>query len=114
MANARRWWGTGLGLALTLVVHVSMLVLHGDEGRVVAMWYLPAIVVASYLGGLWPGLVAAVASAASSLWLCAPMNSFAVRDPIDLQRAALLIVLGSICAATFESLHSATRRLAKS
>ena len=73
--------------------------------------YLPAVTFASWLGGLWPGLLATgLAAGACLLTHHLPDPSFSLSNPHDRARLAVFLAEGVLLSGTMAMLHEARRR----
>jgi PAS domain S-box-containing protein len=76
------------------------------------MTFFPAVTIAAYFGGFWPGLLATFLSAV--LANCFPtrqLSSFDVTSAIDVAALILFVLVGTIISGLCESLHRAQRRI---
>ncbi len=70
------------------------------------MTFFPAVMIAAYFGGLWPGIVATVLSAAASNYFVTRQIPFVhFSDVNDLAALILFVLVGTIISALCESLH---------
>src|SRR4051794_14284838 len=82
------------------------------EDAVPHMTFFPAVMVAAYFGGFWPGLLATVLSAGAANWfITQPYSTFPFRTVNDVAAVILFVLVGAIISALCESLHQARRRL---
>ncbi len=83
------------------------------EDAVPHMTFFPAVMVAAYFGGFWPGVLATVLGAvAANFVLTEPLRSFHGTPVKDGAALVLFLVVGTIISGLCESLHRAQRRLA--
>jgi PAS domain S-box-containing protein len=76
------------------------------------MTFFPAVMLAAYLGGFWPGLLATVLSAvAANYFFTKQLPSFQVTRVNDVSALILFLLVGTIISGLCESLHRARRRL---
>jgi PAS domain S-box-containing protein len=76
------------------------------------MAFFPAVILAAYFGGLWPGLLATLLSAAAAdFFLLEPRYSFAIADPVNTIALVLFLLVGTMLSILSESLHRTRRRL---
>jgi PAS domain S-box-containing protein len=76
------------------------------------MAFFPAILIAAYLGGFAPGLVATVVSAfAATYFLVGPPYSLEITSIRNAVALGLLVLVGAIISGLSESLHRARRRV---
>ncbi|SIO27945.1 PAS domain S-box-containing protein [Singulisphaera sp. GP187] len=81
-------------------------------GRALYMTFLPAILVAAYLGGFWPGFLATALSAlAVTYYFTEPLYSFRVGSATDMSALPLFILIGTVISVLSEALHRAWRRI---
>ena len=77
--------------------------------------FLPAVLIAAYLGGFGPGLLATVVSAlAATFFLVAPHYSFAINSGSDAVALVVFLLVGVIISGLMESLDRSRRRIAAS
>jgi K+-sensing histidine kinase KdpD len=75
------------------------------------MTFFPAVMIAAYFGGFWPGLLATLLSAvAANYFLTRQLDSFDFHT-YDVVALILFVVVGAIISGLCESLHRAQRRL---
>ena len=108
-----RWIAYGaavLAPVATLLIRWPMAGMVGDRAMYIA--FIPAILLAAYLGGLGPGLVATVlGSALSSYFLIDPLYSLRVGTPPDVAALILFVLVGAISSCLGESVHRNRRRI---
>jgi two-component system sensor histidine kinase/response regulator len=76
------------------------------------MTFFPAVMIAAYFGGFWPGLLATALSAvAANYFLTQQLYSFQVKSVNDLVALILFVLVGTIISGLCESLHRAQRRI---
>src|SRR5258707_5389210 len=76
------------------------------------MTFFPAVMIAAYFGGFWPGLLATCLSAvAANYFLTGQLSSFQVTSVNDVAALILFVLVGTIISGLCESLHRARRRL---
>jgi PAS domain S-box-containing protein len=76
------------------------------------MTFFPAVMIAAYFGGFWPGLLATMLSAgAANYFLTGQMHSFHITSANDMAPLTLFVLTGAIISGLSESLHRAHRRL---
>jgi PAS domain S-box-containing protein len=85
------------------------------DGKVTFMTFIPAVVLSAYYGGLWPGLLATLLSAAAGTWFLqftGELHSFS-EGPWTAQAVGLVLfaLTGVIISALTESLQRAHRRI---
>jgi len=99
-----------LGPAVTLLVRWPLEVALGD--RVLYMAFFPAVILAAYFGGLWPGLLATSLSAlAATYFLVEPLHSLEITTVRDAIALSLFVLVGTIISGLSESLHRSRRRI---
>ena len=77
--------------------------------------FLPAVLIAAYLGGFGPGLLATVVSAlAATFFLVEPHYSFAINSGSDPGALVVFLMVGVIISGLMESLDRSRRRIAAS
>ncbi len=82
------------------------------EDAVPHMTFFPAVMIAAYFGGFWPGLVATVLSAvAANSFLTRQISSFHITSVNDVAALFLFVLVGTIISGLCESLHRARRRV---
>src|SRR5947209_2790455 len=73
------------------------------------MTFFPAVMLAAYFGGLWPGLVATFLSAiAANIFLTKHVQGETANDVAAL---ILFLLVGTIISSLSEALHRARRRM---
>jgi PAS domain-containing protein len=93
-------------IATELLYHVDRrLQQHG-----IMAFFLAAVVVAAWRGGVMPAVFATVLSVLIGAWILPPDNSFRVSDPDDIIRLSLFVFL----AALISYLHFARARVERS
>ena len=76
------------------------------------MTFFPAVMIAAYFGGFWPGLLATLLSAvAANYFLTQQLASLNITRPNDVVAAILFVLVGTIISGLCESLHRAQRRI---
>jgi PAS domain S-box-containing protein len=76
------------------------------------MTFFPAVMIAAYFGGFWPGLLATLLSAvAANYFLTRQLASFQVTSVNDVACLILFLLVGTIISGLCESLHRARHRL---
>jgi C4-dicarboxylate-specific signal transduction histidine kinase len=75
------------------------------------MTFFPAVVVAAYFGGFWPGLLATILGAlAANYFLTEQLRTLHTTDINDVTAAILFVAVGAIISGLSEALHRAQRR----
>ena len=110
-----RWIAYGAAVLAplsTLLIRWPFGPMVGD--RVMYIAFIPAILLAAYLGGLGPGLVAAALGAVlATYFLIEPRFSFRVESAPDVAALILFVLVGpQSVAAWANSLHLKRRRIA--
>ena len=81
------------------------------DGRYPFLTFYPAITVAAWLGGLWPGLLVTAGSAASAAWMSpVPAGFSSVAALGDAVALAVFVFVGAIISGALESVHRAAAR----
>ena len=89
-----------LAPAVTLLVQWPLWPVQGD--RVLYMAFFPAVLIAAYLGGLWPGLLATCLSAlAATYFLVDPPYSLAVTTVPDAVALSIFVLCEIYRIATY-------------
>src|SRR5438105_2675235 len=82
------------------------------EDAVPHMTFFPAVMIAAYFGGFWPGLLATGLSAvAANYFLTRQLSSFHVTSVNDVVALVLFVLVGTIISGLCESLHRARHRI---
>src|SRR5437660_4816041 len=98
-----------LATALSLLIRWPLGPVLGDA--VPHMTFFPAVMIAAYFGGFWPGLLATILSAiAANYFLTGQLRSFYVTGVNDIAALILFVLVGTIISGLCESLHRARRR----
>src|ERR1700680_4235826 len=99
-----------LAPAVSLVVRWPLWPVLGDA--VPHMTFFPAVMIAAYFGGFWPGLLATLVSAVTAnYFLTQQLPSFQVKSVNDGVAVILFVLVGTIISGLCESLHRARRRI---
>src|SRR5439155_11282497 len=99
-----------LATAASLLIRWPLRPVLGDA--VPHMTFFPAVMIAAYFGGFWPGLLATALSAvAANYFLTGQLRSFHVTSVNDVAALVLFVLVGAILSGLCESLHRARRRL---
>jgi PAS domain S-box-containing protein len=76
------------------------------------MIFFPAVMIAAYFGGLWPGMLATALSAvAANYFFPGPVRPIHVSGVNDVAALILFVLVGTIISGLCESLHRARRRI---
>ncbi|HWE94924.1 MAG TPA: PAS domain S-box protein [Tepidisphaeraceae bacterium] len=104
-------YGVALGAtALSLLVRWPLWPVLGNA--VPQMTFFPAVMIAAYFGGFWPGVVATVLSAFAANYFVAGRPSALHFTRVNETAALVLFILvGTIISALCESLHRVRRQL---
>src|SRR5438105_7711224 len=98
-----------LATAGSLLVRWPLWPVLGDV--VPHMTFFPAVMIAAYVGGFWPGMLATILSAiAANYFLTEQLHSFHVTIN-DMAALILFVLVGTIISGLNESLHRAHRRI---
>src|SRR5262245_51856733 len=99
-----------LAPAVCLLVRWPLWPVLGDA--VAHMTFFPAVMIAAYFAGFWPGMLATFLSAvAANYFLNHQLSSFHVRSVNDIAALILFVLVGTILSGLSEALHRARRRL---
>ncbi len=99
-----------LGPVVSLLIRWPLRPVLGEG--VPHMAFFPAVLLAAYFGGLWPGLLATLLSAAAGDFLfLEPRYSFSIVDPVNAVALVLFLLVGIMLSILSESLHRTRRRL---
>jgi len=75
------------------------------------IFFVPAVTISAWQGGLWPGLLAtALASALCSYHYFPPIGSLAIANPNDVARLAAFVFQGILTSLLMEWIHRARRQ----
>jgi PAS domain S-box-containing protein len=104
-------YGTALlALALGLLLRWQLSAVLGE--RALYSTYLPAVMLAAYFGGFWPGLLITLLSAlANNFLLVPPFYTLDLKGPGDSVALLLFLIVGLFISGLSESLHRAQRRI---
>jgi PAS domain S-box-containing protein len=76
------------------------------------MIFFPAVMLAAYVGGFWPGVLAtALGAAAAVYFLTTQPQCFHGTTVNEVAALALFVLVGTVISGLFESLHRARRRI---
>src|SRR5438132_1853985 len=75
------------------------------------MTFFPAVMIAAYFGGFWPGLLATILSAVAAHFISRQLPSFRVTGVNALTALGRFVLVGTIISGLCESLHRARRRI---
>jgi two-component system sensor histidine kinase/response regulator len=99
-----------LAPAVSLLARWSLCAVLGDA--VPHMTFFPAVMIAAYYGGFWPGLLATIVSAVTAnFFLTEQLPSFQAKNVSDVAGLILFVLVGTIISGLCESLHRARRRI---
>jgi two-component system sensor histidine kinase/response regulator len=98
-------YGVALGAtAISLLVRWPLWPVLGDS--VPHMTFFPAVMIAAYIGGFWPGIVATILSAIlANVFLTKQIPFFSFANINDVVALILFLLVGTIISALCESLH---------
>ena len=98
-------YGVAVGATVaSLLVRWPLWPVLGDA--VPTMTFFPAVMIAAYLGGLWPGVLATVLSAAAANYFITREIPFVhFSDVNDVAATILFVLVGTMISALCESLH---------
>ena len=99
-----------------IVVTVLVRLLLGLEvmhGRALYISFVPAVMIAAYLGGLWPGLLATLLSlGAIDYFFIEPRYSIWIQSTVDdWMGLTIFALVGTVISILSESLHRSRRRV---
>src|SRR6266481_9829228 len=95
-----------LAPAISLLLRWLLWPVLGDS--VPHMTFFPAVMIAAYFGGFWPGLLATILSAAAAnYFLTGQLRFFHITDANDVAALVLFVLTGAIISGLCESLHRA-------
>src|SRR5437016_9947324 len=90
-----------LATALSLLIRWPLWPVLGDA--VPHMTFFPAVMIAAYFGGFWPGLLATILSAvAANYFLTEQLSSFHVTSVNDVAALILFVLVGTIISSLSE------------
>src|SRR5882672_8544779 len=99
-----------LGPAISVLIRLPLWPVLGDA--IPYTTFYPAITIAAYLGGFWPGLLATVLSAAASAYfILDPRFSFVIANRAHIIGLVLFVLTGTMISILCEALHRARRRI---
>jgi two-component system, sensor histidine kinase and response regulator len=99
-----------LAPAVSLLVRWPLWPVLGDA--VPHMTFFPAVMIAAYFGGFWPGLLATGLSAvAANYFLTGQFSSLHITSVNDVVALVLFVLVGTIISGLCESLHRVRRRV---
>jgi two-component system sensor histidine kinase/response regulator len=94
----------------TLLVRWPLWPVLGD--RILYMTFLPAVLIAAYLGGIGPGLLAtSLGALVTTYFLVEPLYSLEITSVPHAVAQALFVLVGAVISGLSESLHRARRRI---
>ena len=100
----------GLATAVSLLVRWPLWPVLGNA--VPQMTFFPAVMIAAYFGGFWPGILATVLSAvAANYFIAGYPPAFHFSNANDIAALILFVLVGAIVSALCESLHRVRRHL---
>ena len=99
-----------LATAVSLLVRWPLWPVLGNA--VPQMTFFPAVMIAAYVGGFWPGIVATILSAfAANYFIAGQPPAFHFSSANDIAALVLFLLVGTIISALCESLHRVRRHL---
>src|ERR1700680_3221598 len=99
-----------LTTAVSLLVRWPLRPVLGDA--VPHMTFFPAVMIAAYFGGFWPGLLATLVSAVTAnYFLTEQLPSFQPERVNEVAALILFLLVSTIISGLCESLHRARRRI---
>jgi PAS domain S-box-containing protein len=99
-----------LAAVASLLVRWALQPVLGDA--VPHMTFFPAVMLAAYIGGFWPGMLSTILSAfLANYFLTGKFRSFEATSIRDIATLVLFLSVGTIISALCESLHRARRRI---
>ena len=99
-----------LAPAVSLLVRWLLWPVMGDA--VPHMTFFPAVMIAAYFGGFWPGLLATgLGAVAANYFFTQQLRSFRVTNVNDAAALVLFLLVGVIISGLCEFLHRARRRI---
>jgi PAS domain S-box-containing protein len=102
----------GVALLATVVCLVIRWPLRPVLGNAVPhMTFFPAVMIAAYFGGFWPGLLATILSVAAAHYLRTSQPPLHPTSGQDIAALILFVLVGVIISSLCESLHRARRRI---
>ena len=69
--------------------------------------YTLLIMVSTWLGGRWPGIISTLLCAAAIAFWVHPARSFSIHDPMDISAIAMFLVIGVSISMLGEKMHRA-------
>ena len=97
-------------IALAILAQVVRVPLH--PAILPAITYVPFVVVSALAFGLWPGLVTTILCAAEEAYFAIePGGTFVVRDALDWERVAVLLLTGLVASVMAGRLRRSGERL---
>lgn len=114
LSRVRRTGGTSNRLAsytiailatlVTLIIYYALGM--AIEGRLSAILLVLPIIISAYLGGVGPGLISTIMSAAYlAFYIIPPTNSFAIEKGLNLSQFIMLMTNGILVSILIEVLH---------
>lgn len=114
LSRVRRAGGSGnrvasyiiaiLATLVTLLIYYALGV--AIEGRLSAILFVLPIIISAYLGGVGPGLISTLISAAYlAFFIIPPTYSFAIEERLNLSQLIILMTNGALVSLLIEVLH---------
>ncbi len=102
-------WAAAYAIAI-LVTLVTLIIYYAFgvaiEGRLSAILFVLPIIISAYLGGIGPGLISTLMSAAYlTFYIIPPTNSFAIEERLNLSQLIMLMTNGVLVSILIEVLH---------
>ncbi|WP_406694444.1 PAS domain S-box protein [Singulisphaera sp. Ch08] len=99
-----------LNVVVAILVQRHLTSILGD--RALYITFFPAILVAAYLGGFWPGFLATALSAmAVAFFFIEPLYALRIKGIADATTLPLFLLIGTVISVLSEALHRAWRRI---
>src|SRR5258706_4024121 len=99
-----------VAVAVSLLLRWILWPVFGDA--VPFMGFFPAVMIAAYFGGVWPGMVATLLGAAAACYfLLEPRFSFAIADTAGLAGLVLFLMTSAMICILSEAMYRAQRRI---
>jgi two-component system, OmpR family, sensor histidine kinase KdpD len=111
----RRWQGALLG-AILLPLLTVLLVPHRDDVNLVsdALTFLLVVVLVSLIGGIWPGLAAAVAgSLLLNYWFTPPFHTLTISDSNNSLALGVFVIVAALVSWVVDVAARRTRQAAR-
>lgn len=108
-AFAPKWKGYAVAVVASVGTMVVRLLLSGWPGdRPMLLLFVFPILLAAFVGGLWPGILATVlVSVGTNLLILEPTGSLSIDRPVDFLQWVLLIAFGIVTSIMLETMRRA-------